>query len=555
MNSVLSQDVKERALKLRKEWSEKSFQEIYEDFTEFYDTSDTLSMRITAEKLLKEAKYTENPEYYIMGYHRLSDYFRVIEKYDEAASLMDTAIVYLDKSPNFYKKTQLFLVNGSLNRVLGRYEKAIENYLLNLEIAKKDKNEFLELMTKIPIAKIKGQVYDPKEAIEICLESIQLIEDSQNPLIREHYDKFLIDLWTTLANKYISIYDYKTALYYCNQLIEKGKQTNDSNIIATGIIGLSDIYSLTAEYDKTLSYLETFDNLEGLTNKVFYQPFVHLFYARIYFYTNEYSKALTALEKIDELQKERSFDFFVLQEKYVLYAKTYQSLGEIDESLTYFNKANNVYRNNIERKSKLSQNIIERYNLADFKNEISVLSKRTNAQRRLFWKATILLFLGVIIFMAYFNLKQKKNKEKFNRLLKQIDRQQVGIRNKFYKDSKSKDILDELDILEKKLFFLDDSITLYQLAKMLNTNTTYLSRVINMEKKCSFSKYLTNLRITYAIHKLRTDKKFRMYSIEALYKESGFKSLNPFLNAFKATTNLYPSYFIRRLNKHDNLSS
>ena len=66
-------------------------------------------------------------------------------------------------------------------------------------------------------------------------------------------------------------------------------------------------------------------------------------------------------------------------------------------------------------------------------------------------------------------------------------------------------ILDELRSFEENKEFLDKNLTLSSLANQLNTNPSYLSRVINSELKMSFSKYLKELRIGYAVNRLNKD--------------------------------------------------
>src|SRR5690606_14623444 len=91
--------------------------------------------------------------------------------------------------------------------------------------------------------------------------------------------------------------------------------------------------------------------------------------------------------------------------------------------------------------------------------------------------------------------------------------------------------------------------TLNSLAKELNTNSTYLSKVINSSMQVNFSNYLNNLRVEYAIEKLAKSEKFRSYTIKAIAEESGFSTAQSFSTAFYKITGIYPSYFIKRLNK------
>ena len=55
-------------------------------------------------------------------------------------------------------------------------------------------------------------------------------------------------------------------------------------------------------------------------------------------------------------------------------------------------------------------------------------------------------------------------------------------------------LLMRLDQVENSKLFLNENFNLYALAKLLKTNTTYLSKVINQEKGKSFSHYLAELR-------------------------------------------------------------
>ncbi len=89
------------------------------------------------------------------------------------------------------------------------------------------------------------------------------------------------------------------------------------------------------------------------------------------------------------------------------------------------------------------------------------------------------------------------------------------------------------------------------LAKEINTNSTYLSKVINMTKETSFVHYLNDLRVDFAINKLSSNKQFRMYTIKAIAESVGFNTAQSFSNAFSKKTGIYPSYFIKQLNSEN----
>ncbi|WP_416370339.1 helix-turn-helix domain-containing protein [Tenacibaculum ovolyticum] len=83
----------------------------------------------------------------------------------------------------------------------------------------------------------------------------------------------------------------------------------------------------------------------------------------------------------------------------------------------------------------------------------------------------------------------------------------------------------------------------------MNTNTNYLSKVINQHKNTTFSNYINRLRIDYIVEKLKTDSLLRKYTIKTIANEAGFKNTESFSKAFYKFTEIKPSYFIKELEK------
>lgn len=108
-------------------------------------------------------------------------------------------------------------------------------------------------------------------------------------------------------------------------------------------------------------------------------------------------------------------------------------------------------------------------------------------------------------------------------------------------------ILKGIGNFEKTNRYLKSKYSLSLLAKEINTNSSYLSKVINIYKGKNFSNYLHDLRIGYAIDRLKDDRQFRLYSIKGISEEVGFKSSESFSKAFHKKTGIYPSAFIKKL--------
>ena len=119
--------------------------------------------------------------------------------------------------------------------------------------------------------------------------------------------------------------------------------------------------------------------------------------------------------------------------------------------------------------------------------------------------------------------------------------------NTIKSDKTVDEILQKLKNLEAQEFYLNPKYNLYATAKKIDTNTTYLSSILNTHEKMTFTEYLNNLRIQYTLNRLENDKKFRLYTIKAIAKEVGYKSHGSFSRAFKAKTGENPSTYLKKI--------
>ena len=110
-------------------------------------------------------------------------------------------------------------------------------------------------------------------------------------------------------------------------------------------------------------------------------------------------------------------------------------------------------------------------------------------------------------------------------------------------------IRSQLAVFVSEKRYLNREISLHQLAKAMDTNPKYLSRVINFYEQKSFIDYIKELRIGYVLEVLKSDAVLRKYSIKAIASEVGFNTSEAFSKAFYKKTGLYPSYFIKELEK------
>lgn len=96
--------------------------------------------------------------------------------------------------------------------------------------------------------------------------------------------------------------------------------------------------------------------------------------------------------------------------------------------------------------------------------------------------------------------------------------------------------------MEADQYFLNQNLTIYELAKEMNLSPRAISSSINQNFGCNFSEWVNNYRVEYAIA-LLAEPQSNQLSIEGVGSESGFKSRSAMYTAFKKKTGQAPGYF------------
>lgn len=104
------------------------------------------------------------------------------------------------------------------------------------------------------------------------------------------------------------------------------------------------------------------------------------------------------------------------------------------------------------------------------------------------------------------------------------------------------------DILGNPDIFCQQDFTLGKLAKAADSNTTYVSQVINEKYGVTFSHFIGRLRAQEACRRMNDTEHYGNFTIEAIAGSVGFKSRTAFLNSFKRETGLTPSEYQKSIN-------
>jgi YesN/AraC family two-component response regulator len=184
---------------------------------------------------------------------------------------------------------------------------------------------------------------------------------------------------------------------------------------------------------------------------------------------------------------------------------------------------------------------------------------------------TVIFALIIAGFIIYTRIKYQKTARRFKEILERINKERRS-ENQSVKESEplpkdpeenekriepeysvtmttatERKILIKLYEFERSDIFTNNNISLPYLASLFETNTKYLSFIINTHKKKDFNNYVNELRVYYVIRKLKNNPKYRKYKIAVLAEEAGFSSQNKFATIFKKVTSMSPSLFIKHL--------
>ena len=168
---------------------------------------------------------------------------------------------------------------------------------------------------------------------------------------------------------------------------------------------------------------------------------------------------------------------------------------------------------------------------------------------------SLIVIITLLGFVYYLKSRKKELQTRYSQLLLRMERieintplnDEISISKSSNLDHKIvKKILSDLYHFEKSNLYIEKGITLSQLAKTFETNTSYLSQVINEYKSNNFNTYLNTLRVNFATKKMYKDRQWQKYSIEDIALASGFSSRQSFSKLFFEKNGIRPTDFLKK---------
>jgi len=310
---------------------------------------------------------------------------------------------------------------------------------------------------------------------------------------------------------------------------------------------LSELDSATIYFNRALQFSQSRKYPNVLEKAIVYNEL-----GRLYFQKKEHQESIVLLLKaLEEAKKINNMPLLKSINRQL--AVNYLALNNKVNYQLYSNEFLRL-NNTLEQAEQESVNNV--FNLISQEQELYYEDEKSKHSVYFYvvLASSLLVILICIVFWFKVRWKKKRLKEIINYL--EISRNIFTKTTPEIKEPNKKisipleteqAILAKLKRFEASTKFTSNEMSLAVLAGQFDTNTKYLSEIINKHYQDNFNTYINKLRINYIIQKLKTDANYMHYKISYLAEKSGFSSHSSFATVFKSITGIAPVTFIELL--------
>jgi AraC-like DNA-binding protein len=427
--------------------------------------------------------------------------------------------------------------------ITGKYTLAVDNIMLALKRLPQIDNKAIQMETLLL-------------AVEI-FSFLDLYEASQEYLdLAKMTAKGDAKLENKLKNYGLLYSKNEANLESYKRILKKNqKGLSEYASLTKGTIGnqIAENYLNKQMLDSAFLYAaKEISNLKQNQSGIYWRMIAEINYSECYFKNREYQEAVktlnSALEKAN-LFKSAYFRLAI----YEKLAKNYLVLKNKEKYREFSQKAS-ATANILNTEKTLAVNASFDILQKEKSENVAALQQKEN---RLLWILTILALVIAVVWLFVrwqytTHITYTSNIVNYLKLIKNTGLRTQRPEKLILKSAQRPKETDELLLGKLAEFetgnkYLSNDISLAQLASRFDTNTKYLSEVINQYKGKNFNVYINELRIHYIVDKLRTDPIYLSYKVSYLAEECGFSTHSSFSAVFKNITGITPNVFIQFL--------
>jgi AraC-like DNA-binding protein len=476
----------------------------------------------------------------------------------------------LSKKNKFYPLMAYFN-QGNYYYNSKQFDLALESYLLALNSLDLHTNNDMLFTLYHRVGLLKSRYGKEVEALKLFKE----VHDYY--LLNDYQTKFPTDYLMVsfaLCDSYLRNNKLDSAQILANQGKKISLKTNDSTYLnyfkfQSGLIDYK-----KGDYGSSIKTLKNSIPIISTNQDLGNVAYANFFIGMSYIESERERMAIPYFQKVDSIYQINNDIHPDLRKGYEYLIDYYSANNDLSNELKYIRRLLIVDQDLNVNYKKVTQDFSSKYDTPKLLSERDHLIKELKDQNKSSYYLLIVAVLFVLILLGFY-LYQRSRKaiiqKRFDALLADSNTNAIQISKEQSRDSDLKNsehkkelglkflnipvetvksVLTHLDKFEITKGYLEKNIKSSMLAKRFETNTKYLSAIINQHKKCNFSTYINNLRIAFAIEEIKNNKIFRQYTIKAIAEECGFGNTESFSKAFIKKTGINPSTFIQKLEKH-----
>jgi len=547
-----------------KDINPKSYEDLRKGY-ESYSENDIRAFSYINPYIQKAKREKKHPELF-QAYRDAVFYSKSVDKKIKYAdSCLDAAY----KSTSEDRISTAYVLKGSIYYAkMKKYKPALDEYLMAYKYSKNTGDLYLKNKVSYHLGVVKNYLGYNDEALDLFRECVNFFETEAN---------------NTKAHKFQIFNNQKGYLNSLHQMIICYRNKKDfakvDSLVNIGLLktfnepdfsqergyflkskGLSEFSN--SKYESSIDYLT--QSLDLMKEDFAWKSVDYFYIGKSYLALKKEDLAISNFKKIDSIFTKQEFLLPELRENYELLINYYKGKNDAQQQLYYTTqllKADSIISRDF---AYLSPKVHREYDTN------ALLEEKGKLEKVNIWGGVfIILLAGLATFLIITLFKKfKKEKDILQKYFVLQDKLQTHnytrpensvavVNNTENNDDKrshiaetiKEELLHKLKVFEEKKQFTQKGLTIQKLATQLDTNSNYLSHVINDNKGMNFNKYLGDLRIRHITQLLFEKNIYLNYTIDTLAKECGIASRQNFSDLFFEINGIRPTDFIRNRKK------
>lgn len=543
-------------------------EELLDLFNSYYNDT-TIAAQI-AGVYLKRAKQEKDTIKMARGYDRLSR----IYSFDKSMKFADSIIKLTKDNQNITYPALGHIIKAYNHNTNDDLKQMINEYIIAYELAKKNNNITQQTWVLNRLISHKLIWGNKQEALSLQHKRHHLIMDEgykdeiirstrsgSNLKISNLYNKDKIVSLINFSECFIRLNELDSARYYQRKISNLLNEMNMFHRRKYQLVLHQNRFITTyksKEYKATISLIDSvYENYKDIiTDADLFNIYNYKGFSE--YHLGNRSEGLFKLLKADSIS-ELVIDALqpIDRPLFVFLKRYYRNQENTEKEIYYLEKIIKLDSVFMEKFKIFDPSMVKKFETPSLIREketlIAGLRNKNKNKATTLWVTLLLLAISICGGLYYFN-RQMVYRKRYQAMISGKG-QRTGVVNlsDISRQELSPAVIEEIlmgmERFESRRCFLKADTNLKNMSDFCNTNTNYLSRVINLKLEKNFSKYIHDLRIDYAVNELLVKPIYRKYTIKAIANECGYTNAESFSRAFYKKNGIYPSYYIKKLEK------